>query len=89
MAGMVGMDVEGVRNLATQMNSVADQIDTAARQITSLLSSTTWIGPDRQAFESDWTGQHMSAITNVVNAVRQASQTANRNATDQENVSNA
>lgn len=86
---MIGMNVEEVRNLARQMDSVASQIETASRQITSLLGSTTWVGNDRTNFESDWQGQHMAAINNVINAVRNASQIADRNATDQENVSNA
>ncbi|KAA1374680.1 hypothetical protein [Aeromicrobium fastidiosum] len=88
MAGMVGMNVEEVRNLSRHMDSVATQIEQAARQITSLMSSTTWVGNDRTAFEGDWTGQHMTAISHVVTAVRQAGQVAGRNADDQEQVAN-
>ncbi|MFT4299452.1 MAG: WXG100 family type VII secretion target [Aeromicrobium sp.] len=89
MAGMVGMNVEEVRTLAKQMDTAAQQIETLARQIGSKLNSTTWVGNDFNTFKSDWEGQHMTAITNVVNAVRTAGQKAGQNATDQENVSNA
>lgn len=86
---MIGMNVEEVRNLARQMDAAASQIEQAARQLTSLLGSTTWVGNDRTNFESDWQGSHVAAINQVVNAVRQAGQVADRNASDQENVSNA
>jgi uncharacterized protein YukE len=89
MAGMVGMNVEEVRQLSRQMENVAQQIEQAARQITSVMGSTTWKGNDYINFEGNWQSQHMSAINQVVNALRDASKTADRNATDQEQVSNA
>lgn len=88
MSEFVGMNVEEVRNLARQMDSVASQVEQAGRQITSLLSSTTWTGNDRRTFEGEWNGQHIAAINQVVNAVRTAGQTAGRNADEQEQVSN-
>lgn len=87
-AGMVGMNVEEVRNLARQMDSVAGQIEQLGQQITSLLGGTTWVGNDRNTFESNWQSSHVAAIRNVVQAVQNASQTALRNAADQEQVSN-
>lgn len=89
MAGMVGMNVEEVRNLARQLDTAAQQFEQQARQLTSLLASTTWVGNDRSTFESDWQSNHLAAISNVVNAVKAASTKANQNAADQEQVSNA
>lgn len=84
---MFGMDIADVRALATQLQSSADQITTIVGQLTSKLQATTWVGPDRQRFESDWQGHHVTALNQVANALTEASSLASKNADQQEQAS--
>ena len=87
MAGFQGMDVTAVRSLSNQMNHSADQIDQLMKQLTNSLNSTDWRGPDREQFLNNWQSQHVAQLNNVCNGLREASQTANRNANEQESAS--
>jgi len=89
MAGMVGMNVEEVRALASQLTAAATEVQGITSKLSSKLSSTTWVGNDRQTFESDWTSTHVQNLNRVVEALNHAAQSATRNAADQEGVSNA
>jgi uncharacterized protein YukE len=82
------MDIAQVRQLATDMNRAADQIQQLAQQITSRLQGTPWAGPDRQRFESDWTGQHTQQLNTVVGALQDAARIAAVNAQQQDDASN-
>ena len=85
----IGMDVEAVRTLAGQLNSKADEIDTITSTLTSQLSSTQWEGSDAGTFRSDWTTTHVSQLTTVANAIRDAASNAIRNADEQSTASSA
>jgi uncharacterized protein YukE len=89
MAGFTGMDIPGVRTLATQMKAKADEIEGIQRELTSKLQGTQWVGPDRQQFEGDWNGQYSNSLRQVAQALRDAAQRAEQNATQQEQASNA
>ncbi len=82
-----GMDISAVRNLAQQFGAKADQIDEISRTLTSQLESTAWVGPDATRFRSDWQSQHVAALRNVSQALRDAQQAAMRNADQQEQAS--
>lgn len=87
MAQVIGMDPQAVRELARQLDTSAGQIEQIRSQLTSKLSATQWIGNDAQQFRSDWQSTHVAALNRVVEALKQASQTANRNAQAQEQTS--
>lgn len=87
MAGMIGMNVEEVRALATQLQQAAEQVKQITSTLTSKLGSTTWVGPDQARFKGDWEGTHSSNLRNVAEALQQASTAANNNAQEQEQVS--
>lgn len=82
-----GMDIAGVRQLAILLGQKADEIDQIKATLTSQLGSTQWVGADRERFAGDWSGQYSTALTNVSNALRDAMNTANRNAQEQETAS--
>ncbi|HEY5223125.1 MAG TPA: WXG100 family type VII secretion target [Microbacteriaceae bacterium] len=84
-----GLDVEQVRQLGTQLNAKATDIETILSSLTNSLNSTQWEGPDATAFRSDWTGQHTTALRAVATALREAATKAQQNAQAQEQVSNA
>lgn len=90
MAGQfTGMDVAGVRQLATQMRAKADEIRNLSQQLSSQLESTQWVGNDQIRFKGEWTGTHVAALNNVANGLEAAAQAADQNATQQENASNS
>lgn len=84
-----GLDVQQVRQLSTQLSQKAGDIDSILSTLTSALNSTQWEGPDATQFRNDWSGQHTSALRQVAQALRDASQKAAQNATAQEQTSNA
>lgn len=82
-----GMDTDAVRQLAVHMNHAKDQILQLQQQLTHQLQSVQWVGPDREQFVSDWQGQHIPALQNVIQAIEAAAQRATQNATEQDQVS--
>ena len=84
----IGMDVEAVRQLATQMDSKATDIDTIMNTLNSTLGNTDWLGTDATNFRNDWSTVHMVNLRNVANALRNAATAARTNATEQDNASN-
>lgn len=84
---MFGMDVAEVRQLAAQLQQASSDITNIVSQLTSKLQGTTWQGPDRQRFESDWQSQHVTALNNVATALGDASTLATTNAQQQEDAS--
>ncbi|WP_102144550.1 WXG100 family type VII secretion target [Mycobacterium hubeiense] len=84
---LYGQDVEQVRQLATQLNAKASDIESVISQLTSAVNSVQWMGPDAERFKSDWQGQHVPQLRQVVSALQTASQNASRNATEQQQAS--
>ena len=89
MAGFTGLDITQVRGLANFVRQKADEIEQIQAQITQQLGNTQWVGPDRQRFEGEWSGQYTNSLRNVATGLRDAAQTADANATQQEQASNA
>lgn len=84
-----GLDVQQVRQLSTQLNQKASDIDSILTSLTSALNGTQWEGPDATQFRNDWTGQHTSSLRQVAQALRDAASKAQQNATAQEQTSNS
>lgn len=89
MSNFTGMDIAGVRQLATSLNAKADEIDALRQQLTSQLGATQWVGNDRNQFTNDWNGQYTSALNQVAQGLRDAATRANLNANEQEATSNS
>lgn len=83
-----GLDVQQVRQLSTQLNGKAADIDSILSTLTNVLNSTQWEGPDANNFRNEWTGQHTSALRQVSAALRDAASKAQQNAAQQEQTSN-
>jgi uncharacterized protein YukE len=84
---ITGMDIDGVRQLATQMDNNADQIAQLIGALDAALQSTEWIGPDRERFVGDWQGTFMPQLTTVANSLRDTAIAARDNADQQEQAS--
>ena len=83
---MIGMDIEQVRQLATQFGVKADAINDIITDINSRLGSTEWRGQDAEQFRNDWNSSLTTQLRNVSQALRDAQTTANRNADEQDRV---
>ena len=82
-----GADVNQLKTLGTKLQAGSQEIDKQKSLLTKVLDSTQWMGPDAQKFRNEWNGEHVAALTRVSQALQQASQQANRNATEQESAS--
>ena len=86
---MWGLDVQQVQQLSSQLDQKATDIENALSQLTNLLGSTQWEGPDATSFRNDWSGQHTAALRQVIQALRDAATKAQQNANAQDQISNA
>ncbi|CAM3656374.1 WXG100 family type VII secretion target [Mycobacterium frederiksbergense] len=84
---MVGADVEQLNQLSAQLNNKANDIQNVISQLTSAINSVEWKGNDANRFRSDWQGQYVSQLKQVVSALQTASQNAKRNAQEQQTAS--
>ncbi|SEQ81576.1 WXG100 family type VII secretion target [Arthrobacter sp. OV608] len=82
---MWGLDVQQVRQLSSQLNQKAEEIQSILSTLTTSLDGTQWQGPDATAFRNEWAGAHSSSLRQVVQALQDASHKAATNATQQEN----
>lgn len=87
MANVWGLDVQQVRDLATNLDREADGIDQVLSKLTSILGGTQWTGPDATQFRNDWQGAHSNALRRVSQALRETAQLARSNAAQQEQTS--
>ncbi len=87
MANVWGLDVQQVRDLATNLDREADGIDQVLSKLTGVLNGTQWTGPDATQFRNDWQGAHSNALRRVATALRETAQLARANAAAQEQTS--
>jgi uncharacterized protein YukE len=87
MTSFIGMDVQAVRTLASQLNAKAEEIDTIANALSNQLNGVQWVGADGDSFRNDWQSQHRSQLQTVATALRDAATRANSNASQQEDTS--
>jgi hypothetical protein len=84
-----GMNVEQVRQLATQLNQKASGIDQILSEVNAMLQNTAWIGPDADSFKNKWQAEGVRQLTAAKDILTQASQAASRNASEQDTTSAA
>lgn len=78
-----GADVDQLRQLSSQLNQKAGEIESVLSSLTAQLGNTDWRGPDSEAFRREWEGSHTNALKQVANALRDASGKAAQNANQQ------
>lgn len=83
----VGADVESLRSAAAQMRSVADELDGHSQALTSMLGGIEWVGDVATRFLSSWTGGHRINLTATSHFFREAAETLERNAGEQQRAS--
>jgi hypothetical protein len=82
-----GADVQQLRDLGNKLQQGASEIETQKSNLNKVLHSTDWKGPDADKFRSEWDGNHMTQLSKVAEALKEAGQKAGRNADEQDNAS--
>ena len=65
MTIMYGANPEQLEALGTTLRSQIEAINAVVSTVTSSLGNTTWSGPARDRFQSDWDGSFRSALTQL------------------------
>ena len=71
---LYGANPEQLEHLGATLKRQVESIGTVMSTVTSVLSGTTWTGPARDQFESDWNGSFRSALTRLNDAFDAAGQ---------------
>jgi hypothetical protein len=82
-----GADIEQLKTLGTKLQAGSSEIEKQKNTLTRVLEGTDWKGPDADKFRSEWSGQHVTALAKVANALQEAGQQATRNANEQQQAS--
>jgi len=82
------MNIGEVRHLSNKLARHAEEIGTIVASVSSMLSSTTWVGPDVSKVRDDWPA-FRSALAAFCESLTEAALQASHNADLQESASNA
>ncbi|MFJ3958813.1 hypothetical protein [Arthrobacter sp. NPDC090010] len=82
------MDIEQGKSLSRSFRVAAERLDFLGRELTPIIASSPWSGPDGQRFKSDWNG-HRQVLMSTSRALREASQTLQHNIDEQQFASSA
>lgn len=87
MNATLGMNVEEVRRMSAQLREAAEEIGRIEQDLTTGLADVDWTGPDAERFRGQWSGEMVPALHQVKNAVLELSDSAERDAEEQRNIS--
>lgn len=79
-----GMNVDEVKRMSGQLRDAAEEITRIEQELTRGLEDVDWTGPDADRFRGQWSGEMVPALQQIMNAVNELGDTADRNAAGQE-----
>jgi hypothetical protein len=82
-----GADVQGLKDLGSKLQHGATEIETQKSNLNKMLHTVDWKGPDADKFRSEWDSNHMTQLTKVAEALKDAGQKARQNAEAQDQTS--
>lgn len=74
MSGMYGADPDQLEHLGATLRRQIDAIGGVIAAVGGALSGTTWVGPARERFESEWHGSFTGALRRLDEAFELAGQ---------------
>lgn len=86
---MQGQDIEQVRALAGLFESSADELESARQQVTAAVFGFDGYGPNVDQMRGEWSDRLAPTLSDIAEALREAGDTATRNADAQEDTSNS
>jgi uncharacterized protein YukE len=69
---LYGANPEQLEQLGSTLKAQIQAIDAVVSSVTSTLANTTWTGPARDRFQSDWDGSFRSALAQLNSAFEAA-----------------
>ncbi len=87
--GMQGMDPEAVRQLAQEIQRAAQHLETLVHTLNANVTNTAWTGRDRDQFVAHWDSTLRPHVLHAACGLAEAASAAQRNAEQQEQVSNS
>ena len=82
-----GADVQQLKDLGGKLQAGATEIENQKSNLDKVLHSTDWKGPDADKFRGDWDSNHMTQLSRVAEALKEAGQKAGKNADQQDQTS--
>lgn len=79
-----GMNVDEVKRMSGQLRDAAEEITRIEQELTRGLEDVDWTGPDADRFRGQWSEEMVPALQQIMNAVNELGDTADRNAAEQE-----
>lgn len=89
MSTMYGANPQQLADLGRNLKNQIEGINGVISTVTSALSGTTWTGPARDQFESDWNTTFRTALTRLNEAFESAGQSCINRSTELERVMGA
>lgn len=84
MNAVKGMNVEEVKRMSGQLRDAAEEITRIEQELTRGLEDVDWTGPDADRFRGQWAAEMVPALQQIMTAVNELGDTADRNAAEQE-----
>ena len=89
MSTVYGANPQQLADLGRSLRSQIDSINTVISTVTSALSGTTWTGPARDQFESDWNTTFRNALNRLNDSFEAAGQSCINRSSELERVMGA
>ena len=83
-----GMNPDEGREVATAVSEAGQKIMEIVGDMSSLVNSVEWIGPDYDAYRDDWSSFIGAGLADLVNALEQKGKDLNNHAEQQDTTSN-
>jgi len=68
IGSLIGADPDQLESLGTTLCRQRESVESIVSLVTSTFAGTAWVGPARQAFESDWESSFRSALSRLSDA---------------------
>ncbi|MET3164573.1 UNVERIFIED_ORG: hypothetical protein ABIB19_003003 [Arthrobacter sp. UYEF10] len=75
------------QDLCSKLQAGASEIERQRSNLSRVLDSINWEGPDATHFRGEWSGTHTAALNQVIQALKDAGQKATKNAKEQDQAS--
>ena len=70
--------------MSAQLRDAAEEITRIEQELTTGLEEVDWTGPDADRFRGQWSGEMVPALQQIMNAVNDLGDSADRNAAEQD-----
>lgn len=84
---MWGLDYDGVKKFAKEVQTDADKIESIAKALGTKVQSLPWKGPDAMFFKNNWDSTYEKNLKTIAKALESVAQRADKQAEQQKETS--